>query len=90
MSKQSKRLPGPFEIVVKRPSSAFWLIFSGAVIGLFVAKAVPAVRSAFGLSGYVSVQRFRCPKTGRLITRDGCGGCEDRGSCPMHLRRIQG
>lgn len=88
--KGSKRLFGPLEMVKRHPNDAFWLMISGAVVGLFVAKAVPAVRSAFGLSGYVSVQRFRCPKTGRLITRDNCGGCPDQGSCPLYLRRVQG
>lgn len=88
--RSQSREPGLITAVQKQPTTSMWLMVGGALVGLFVASAVPAVRRVFGMSGLGSATRFRCPKTGNMITKDDCRGCEDQGHCPLYLKKMQG
>jgi len=45
------RAMGPIKAIQRQPTTSLFLMFGGAVIGLFVAAAVPAVRNMFGMAG---------------------------------------
>lgn len=51
-SHKQSRAMGPIKAIQKQPTTSLWLMVGGAVIGLFVAAAVPAVRNIFGMAGY--------------------------------------
>ena len=42
---------GPIRAIQRQPTTSLYLLFGGAILGLFVAKAVPAVRNMFGMAG---------------------------------------
>jgi hypothetical protein len=42
---------GPIKAIQRQPTTSLWLMVGGAVLGLFVAAAVPAVRNIFGMAG---------------------------------------
>jgi hypothetical protein len=42
---------GPIKAIQRQPTTSLYLLFGGAILGLFVAKAVPAVRNIFGMAG---------------------------------------
>jgi hypothetical protein len=83
---------GPIKAIQSQPTTSLWLMLGGAVIGLVVAKMIPAVRNVFGLSGLSAkpVQWFKCPLTGK--SRPGCGPdcwrCWNRWSCPTWRKGI--
>jgi hypothetical protein len=83
------RAMGPIKAIQRQPTMSLWLMFGGALLGLLVAKAVPAVRSIFGLAAYIQgPRRFRCPMTGRVITRDLCENCGRRWECKDYIKDL--
>lgn len=51
---------GPIKAIQRQPTTSLYLLFGGAILGLFVAKAVPAVRNIFGMAGLGTP--YWCPR----------------------------